>query len=68
MDNQRGNFEPITLKEFNEQMEKPESLVFKEGEIIMIRGSRLRVQRIIKNKIIFKLLPKLNNDNFNKHP
>ena len=59
MDNQRGEFEPITLKKFNEQMEQPEPLVFKEGEILTIRGSRLRVQRIFKNKITLKLLPKL---------
>jgi len=58
MDNRRGEFEPISLEKFNEQMEKPEPLVFKEGEILTIRGSRLRVQRIFKNKITFKLLPK----------
>jgi len=58
MDNTRGQFEPISEKKFDEQMNQPEPLVFRTGEIIEIRGSRLRVQRICKNKITFKLLPK----------
>ena len=59
MDNTRGQFEPINIEKFNEQMNQPEPLVFRVGEIIEIRGSRLRVENIHKNKITFKLLPKL---------
>ena len=36
---------------------------FKVGEIIEVRGSRLRVERILKRKIIFKLLPQINHEN-----
>ena len=59
MDNTRGQFEPISIEKFNEQMNEPEPLVFRVGEIIEVRGSRLRVDTIYKNKITFKLLPKL---------
>jgi len=58
MDDTRGNFEPISTEKFNEQMGKENPLVFRVGEIIEVRGSRLRVDRIYKNKITFKLLPK----------
>jgi len=57
MDNSRGQFETINYEKFIEQMEKEEPKVFKVGEIIEVRGSRLRVQKIYKNKITFKLLP-----------
>lgn len=58
MDDTRGNFIPITEEEFKEQIKQPEPLVFRVGEILIIRGSRLRVLKILKNKIILKLLPK----------
>ena len=61
MDNTKGQFEPISIQKFEEQMKELEPLVFKQGEIIIIRGSRLRVIKIYKNKITFKLLPKLIN-------
>ncbi len=57
MDNRNGEFEPISDKKFEEQMLKPEPMVFQTGEIIEIRGSRLRVEKIWKRKITFKLLP-----------
>ena len=57
MDNTRGQFEPISVEKFNEQMEQPKPLVFRVGEIIEVRGSRLRVENIKRNKITFKLLP-----------
>ncbi len=61
MDNGKGQFRPITDKKFEAQMEEPHNAgVFKVGEIIEVRGSRLRVHKIYKNKILFKLLPKLN--------
>ena len=58
MDSGNGNFEKISDVKFEEQMLKPEPMVFKVGEIIEIRGSRLRVEKIWKRKITFKLLPK----------
>ena len=58
MDNGNGNFERISDVKFEEQMLKPEPMVFKVGEIIEIRGSRFYVEKIRKNKITFKLLPK----------
>lgn len=59
MDNNKGQFDEINYKQFEEQMQKPSPKVFKVGEIIEVRGSRLRVERIDKNKITFKLLPAL---------
>ena len=59
MDNKKGQFEPISIEKFNEQMKLLEPLVFKVGEIIEVRGSRLKVEKIQRNKITFKLLPKL---------
>ena len=59
MDNSRGNFEAISNEKFDEQIETENPQVFRVGEIIEIRGSRLRVHKINKNKITFKLLPKI---------
>ena len=57
MDNRKGNFEEINEDKFIEQMAKPMPMVFKVGEILEIRGSRLRIERIDKKKLILKLLP-----------
>ena len=57
MDNTRGLFEPISDKKFIEQLTQPKPMVFKIGEILDIRGSRLRVEKILRNKLILKLLP-----------
>lgn len=59
MDNNQGVFESISHEKFMEQIKKVNPQVFEVGEIIEIRGSRLRVDKIYKNKITFKLLPKL---------
>ena len=59
MDNGKGQFEAISPKTFDEQIQKPSPMVFKVGEIIEVRGSRLRVENIRRNKTTFKLLPKL---------
>jgi len=59
MDDSKGNFEVIELSTFNKQMETPDPKVFQVGEIIEVRGSRLRVEKIYKRKIMFKLLPQL---------
>ena len=57
MDNNRGNFEEINEQKFVEQMEQTNPQVFRVGEILEIRGSRLRVEKIEKKKLILKLLP-----------
>lgn len=59
MDNNRGEFEAINEEKFNEQIQQENPQVFKAGEIIEVRGSRLKVHKIYKNKIMFKLLPSL---------
>lgn len=62
MDTGSGEFKKISDIEFEEQIEKPKPMVFKVGEILEIRGSRFRVEKIIRKKIILKLLPQLNNE------
>ena len=57
MDDRRGHFDNISNKKFEEQMNEPRPMVFKTGEILEIRGSRLRVDKILRNKLILKLLP-----------
>jgi len=57
MDNTQGNFKEINNEQFKEQLQKEDPRVFKVEEIIEVRGSRLRVHKIYKNKITFKLLP-----------
>jgi hypothetical protein len=59
MDNRKGMFEEIDEQEFNKQMSSVNSQVFKVGEILEISGSRLRIERIEKKKLILKLLPQL---------
>lgn len=59
MDTGKGEFEKISNKEFEEQMEKPEPMVFKVGEILTVKGSRLRVEKIVRKKMILRLLPQL---------
>lgn len=61
MDSNKGNFDEINDEKFNEQMSLPNPQVFKVGELLEIRGSRFRVERIEKKKLILKLLPQLNN-------
>ncbi len=62
MDNRQGEFENISNKKFDEQMKQPQPLVFKEGEILEIRGSRFRVELITRKKMILKLLPQLQDE------
>ena len=57
MDNSKGFFEKINEETFEKQMQQENPQVFKVGEIIEVRGSRLRVEKIYKKKITFKLLP-----------
>jgi len=62
MDDTIGNFEAIPDITYLEQMKKEKPLVFKVGEILEIRGSRLRVERISKHKLTLKLLPALKSE------
>jgi len=57
MDDRKGQFRKIDNEMFDKQMKQPEPLVFKVGEILEIRGSRLRIERITRNKLMLKLLP-----------
>jgi len=59
MDNGKGMFRQISEEQFQERLTKERPMVFKVGEIIEIRGSRLRVDTIYKKKITFKLLPSI---------
>ena len=59
MDTGKGEFAKIPSKKFEEQMLLPKPKVFRVGEILEIRGSRLRVEKITRNKLVLKLLPKL---------
>lgn len=61
MDNKRGQLEPIP-KGLAEQLksdfiEKDDSGVFEKGEILKIRGSKFKVQKIRENQLVLKLLP-----------
>jgi len=61
MDTGNGHLIKITEDLFNKQMKEQEQnpMVFKEKEILEIRGSRFRIEKIRQKKIILKLLPKL---------
>jgi len=63
MDDSKGNLIPITDAQFNKQIVEKKPMVFKTGEILDIRGSRFRIERIVKNKMILKLLPQLKSNN-----
>ena len=59
MQDSKGNLNPISAKKFEEQMQLPEPKVFREQEILEIRGARFRVEKIYKRKIVLKSLPAL---------
>ena len=59
MDNRQGEFTKIPEEKFQEQMKKDLPGVFKTGEIFSIRGSRFRIEKITRNKLMLKLLPQL---------
>ncbi len=59
MDNRQGEFTKITEEKFQEQIKKDLPFAFKTGEILEIRGSRLRIEKITRNKLMLKLLPQL---------
>ena len=60
MDTNKGYFEGIDPEKFSEHMAKEKPQVFRVGEILEIRGSRLRVETIKRNKIVLKLLKPIN--------
>lgn len=66
MDTGSGEFKKISNEKFEEQIKKPilprKPMVFKVSEILEIRGSRFRVEKILRRKMILKLLPQLVND------
>ena len=57
MDNTRGDFLEISNEQYEKQMEQENPMVFKVGEILEVRGSRLRIERIDRRKLTLKLLP-----------
>jgi len=59
MDNGKGNFELINEKKYFEQLSTETPMVFKEGEILEVRGSRFIIKKIQHNKLVLKLLPSL---------
>jgi uncharacterized Zn finger protein len=59
MDTGKGHFKPLGRKEAEKQMKTDESVVFRVGEVFKIKGSRFRVEKILKKKMIMKLLPKI---------
>ncbi len=59
MDNGNGILEKITEEKFEQQINKAKPMVFKVGEILEIRGSRFRTEKVLRNKIVLKLLPTL---------
>lgn len=58
MDNRKGEFLGINDSDFSQLKDKEDSGVFKLGEILEVRGSRLRVEKILRNKLHLKLLPR----------
>lgn len=59
MDTGKGHFKPLGRQEAEKQMKTDESVVFRVGEILKIKGSRFRVEKMLKKKMILKLLPKI---------
>ncbi len=59
MDDRQGNFKEIPSKKFEEQMQTAKPMVFKQGEILEIQGSRFRIESINRKRMSLKLLPAL---------
>ena len=67
MDDRKGEFKTIPKGVFEKKVQEPDSGVFREGETLVIRGSRFRVAGIFKRKMILKLLPALKKEK-NENP
>jgi uncharacterized Zn finger protein len=52
MDNRNGEFEFLEASDFSEHQEN----IFKVGEIVEVKASRFRIQKITKKNIVLKLL------------
>jgi len=59
MDTGKGYFKPLERKEAEKQMKEDDSVIFWVGEILKIKASRFRVEKILKKKMMLKLLPKI---------
>lgn len=59
MDDDKGNFKPLSEKEFIEQSVRNKDKLFKVGEVLKIKQSEFRILRIGKKEMTLKLLPKL---------
>jgi hypothetical protein len=63
MDTGKGKFEMFQSAEELEQLNKRypnHGAIFREGEIVELKGSRFRVSKIIRNGLKLALLPKEN--------
>lgn len=56
MDSGNGKFAQVSEPKFDELLSKDVSGLFREGEILEVRGSRFRVQSIKSRRLILKLL------------
>lgn len=65
MDTGLGKFAEISGDLFEEATEKNMSGIFREGEVLEIRGSKFVIHRIDPKKMILKLLSRDNNKNSN---
>ena len=55
MNDNKGNFISLDLQ----RAEKEKLDIFQIGRIVEIHNSRFRIEKIYKNKLVLKLLPKL---------
>ena len=60
MNTGKGFFESIDEEQLAEEIKKENLRIFTVGEVIEVKGSRLRVERINRRKIHMKLLPDIN--------
>jgi len=56
MDTGNGTFKQISEDQYNDKIANNESKVFKVGVIVELNGSRFRIEKILRNKLVLKLL------------
>ena len=59
MDTGKGMFELMAEGKAEQVPEEHKDRIFRVGEIVEIRSSRFRIERIDKKKMTLKLLPRL---------
>ena len=61
MDTGNGNFKMLEENEYNELFERKPTRtdIFKVGEIVTIRDSRFRINKITPKKMTLRLLPRI---------